>query len=107
MAKVSEFSFHWRHNCFEIRTNYKPDSRELSISLPVELVKYGPDGHCFTLAHFRETRDGYDLVFIGKRPFTHIESSEIHTIWTQLSAAHTMLDAYFKARTALDCEDDD
>jgi hypothetical protein len=49
--------------------------RHLFISEPhdrAEIVKWGSDNkerHCFTVAYWEKSKDGYNLKFVGNRPF--------------------------------------
>lgn len=101
------FDFHWRFGCFEIATvrekytndrfRYDNDSA-IRRAIPVELVKWD-EGHryCYVVAWWIRDDEGYELHFVGGRPFRDILPEEMAAIWPQLQAAQTMLDAYFDA----------
>lgn len=66
--------------------------------IPVKLVKWDEDHHyCYVVAWWICDDEGYKLYFVGGRPFRDISPEEMATIWPQLQAAQTMLDAYFDA----------
>lgn len=105
------FDFHWRFGRFEIATvrekytndefRYDNDSK-IRRDIPVELVKWDEDHRCcYVVAWWVRKDEGYALHFVGSRPFDDISPDEIATIWPQLQAAQTMLDAYFDATEIL------
>lgn len=101
------FDFHWRFGCFEIATvreKYTNDrfrydnGSAIRRAIPVELIKWDEGHHnCYVVAWWIRDDEGYELHFVGGRPFRDISPEEMATIWPQLQAAQTMLDAYFDA----------
>lgn len=103
----NDFDFHWKFGRFEIATvrerytnegfRYDNDS-PIRRNIPVELVKWDEDhASCWVVAWWVRSSEGYELRFIGGRPFHDIEPDEIAEIWRQLQVAQSMLDMYFEA----------
>lgn len=79
------------------RFRYDSDSA-IRRAIPVELVKWDEGHHhCYVVAWWIRDDEGYELHFVGGRPFRDISPEEMAAIWPQLQAAQTMLDAYFDA----------
>lgn len=102
-----DFDFHWKFGRFEIATvrerytnegfRYDNDS-PIRREIPVELVKWDErHAACWVVAWWVRKSEGYELHFVGSRPFADISPDEIGEIWTQLRAAQAMLDMYFAA----------
>lgn len=96
------FEFSWEFKNFAIRTmhkNYEDRNSPIRKDCPIELIKYLDDKHssCYVVAWFRLDDEGYELHFVGSRPFKDISADEMQSIWPQLQAAQKMLDAYFEA----------
>ena len=97
------FEFNWQYKDFEIRTKryYDRDGKEMGFPY-VELIKwymYKGRRTCFTLAYFHEDDEGFELHFVGDRPFEEIAEIDISPIWKQLWLAGEMLqDAWRKER---------
>lgn len=88
-----EFEFHWEYADFEIRTK-KAYHRDVPY---IELVKWETDSSgrrsCFTLAYwYSEGDDGWDLRFVGDRPWRYIAELDVSKIWKQLFLAQEMLE---------------
>ena len=97
-----DFNFSWKFKNFEIRTvhqDWRDRNSPLRKNCPIELVKYFDDNHssCYVVAWFELDDEGYELHFVGNRPMKDISADEMGSIWTELQAAQTMLDAYFAA----------
>ena len=93
-----DLNFSWNFKDFAIR-NYRNFKSEINTYYPIELVKYTDreHKHCYTVAMWWRDEEGYELHFVGSRPFDDISPDEIKTIWRQLQAAQKMLDEYFNA----------
>lgn len=107
MSTSKKFDFSWQFKNFEIRAlhqNRTDKSSSLQKNCPIELVKYFSEEHnsCYVVAYFAHNEEGYELHFVGNRPFKDISPNEMKSIWRQLQAAQKMLDAYHEA-----CQDDD
>lgn len=100
---VNDINFDWSFDEFEIRVRQdrrSNDEEDAPARLPIELVKWDEARkNCFTLAWWRATSEGYELQFVGARPFVEIGADDIAVIWPQLRAAQKMLDAYYEAWT--------
>ena len=96
---TSDINFNWRFDEYEIRVHQgRPADAGQTPRVPIELVKWDEaHGTCFTLAWWKATDEGYELEFIGSRPFENIDADDIAVIWPQLRAAQRMLDAYHEA----------
>lgn len=95
-----DFTFFWRFKNFAIRTvhqDWHDRNSPLLKNHPIELVKFFDDTYtkCYVVALFELNDEGYELHFIGDRPFKDIDANEIKEIWIQLQASQKMLDAYF------------
>lgn len=104
------FDFSWEFKNFKIETvhtDYKDKSSPLRKNCPIQIIRYFDDAHtsCYIIAWFKLDDEGYELHFVGSRPFENISPDEISTVWEQLQAAQKMLDAYFEA--CEHSEDDD
>jgi hypothetical protein len=60
----------------------------------LEIVKWIETStrHCYTLAIFRPTKEGYELGFIGNRPFDDKVSTDF---WTIAKMAQAILDLFW------------
>ena len=89
------FDFHWRFGCFEIATVREKYTNDR--------FRYDNDSAIRRAIPAWWIRDdeGYELHFVGGRPFRDISPEEMAMIWPQLQAAQTMLDAYFDATKIL------
>lgn len=99
----NNFNFNWTYKDFAIRTNYRDDANNIvNQNTPIELVKYNDSEHntCFTLAWFVLTKEGYELRFIGDRPFNYISTNDISEIWVQLLIAQKVLDLFYNLEIA-------
>lgn len=50
----------------------------------VELVKWNKD-HCFTLLYWKKEKKGFNITFIGERPFENIKEKDVMEIWRIMS----------------------
>ena len=103
MKKVNKnFDFSWQfknYGIHTVHTEWGNKDSPVRKDCPIELVRYFDDSHssCYTIADWALDDEGYELRFVGNRPFVDIEPEEMASIWKQLRAAQKMLDEYFKA----------
>lgn len=93
--------FRWRYQSYEIKAvpqrlaRLTPDEPNVTI----ELLKWDVDSQgkefCFTLAYFVKDDEGYDLKFVGDRPFEYIDQFDLPAVWEALQSAQKTLDAWF------------
>ena len=104
-----KLEFSWKYEDYELRAcptrlvRFKDDEPNSTI----DFVKWqtGADGKrsCFSLAYWRRDDEGYELKFVGGRPFVYIEPEHIEIIWKALRVAQKVLDAWFDMES-IDCD---
>ena len=101
----NNFDFSWTYKDFAIRTKHQNFTNDpVDKNRPLELVKYNDREHttCFTLAWFVLTKEGYELQFVGDRPFEYISPNDISEIWVQLMIAQKVLDLFYSLEISKD-----
>ena len=94
-----EFSFKYKD--YELRAcpkrlaRFSPDEPNETIDL-VKWDKSGDKPYCFSLAHWTRDKEGYELTFVGSRPFDHIDKEDVPILWTVLKQAQAVLDLFFE-----------
>ena len=72
----------------------------------IDFIKYDTDSngerYCYSLAYWRKDDEGYELKFVGDRPFKHIEPEDIEVVWKALRVAQKVLDGWFELEHMLD-----
>lgn len=58
--------------------------------------------YCYSLAYFKRGSEGYDLTFVGRRPFEDISKEDVVNIWSLLEMAQNVLDKFFEVGEELD-----
>ena len=58
--------------------------------------------YCYSLAYFKRDSEGYDLKFVGRRPFEFIAKEDIVNIWSLLEMAQNVLDKFFEVGEEID-----
>lgn len=96
------FNFEWEFKNYAIRTCHQiwgDKNSPIRKNCPVELIRFNDESHssCYTIAFWCRDEEGYELRFVGSRPFVDITADEMSSIWNQLRAAQKMLDEYFEA----------
>lgn len=97
-----EFSFKYKD--FEIKAcpkrlaRFTPDEENETINLVKWATRENGEKYCYSLAYFTQTSEGYELTFVGGRPFECIDIDDLKTIWLALSTAQKILDDYFCIR---------
>lgn len=93
-----EFSFKYKD--YELRAcprrlrRFSPDEPNETIDF-VKWNKSGNKPFCFSLAYFVRDSEGYDLKFVGDRPFEYIDKEDLPIIWDVLKQAHNILNMFF------------
>ena len=95
---TGELDFNWKYKNYELRacppSLVKLDSEEKNTT--IDFVKWsGPvtdeNRCCISIAYFVKTYDGYNLKFVGNRPFEYIESEDLLVCWNALKMASNLL----------------
>ncbi len=78
------------HNELEVRSLSTTDGDDKKF----EIVKWiqSDKPHCYTLAIFRPTKEGYELGFVGNRPFDDKVSTDF---WTIAKMTQAILDIFW------------
>ena len=98
---IGELDFNWKYKNYELKAcplslaRLTPEDKNTTI----DFVKWsGPitdtDRHCFSIAYFVKTNEGYDLKFVGNRPFNHIDSEDLAVCWDALKMASNLLNSW-------------
>ena len=93
--------FSWKYEDYELRACPKCLARfnDDEPNETIDFVKWTTDSsgkrYCFSLAYWRRYDEGYELKFVGGRPFDHINKEHIEVVWSALLAAQKILDAWF------------
>lgn len=100
MTVNSELEFSWKYKDYELRACpkhlarfYKDEPNET-----IDLVKWfecNGKRNCYSLAYFIRQGEGYDLRFVGSRPFKDIAAEDLPEVWEALKTAQAVLDAFF------------
>ena len=89
---TGELNFNWKYKNYELRacppSLVKLNSEDKNTT--IEFIKWNGDT-CFTLAYFLKGNGGYDLKFVGDRPFEHIENNDLLSCWKALKMAYNLL----------------
>lgn len=94
-----EFSFKYKD--YELRAcpkrlaRFSPDEPNETIDL-VKWDKSGDRPYCFSLAYWTRDKEGYELTFVGSRPFDNIDKEDVPILWSVLKQAQEILDQFFK-----------
>lgn len=93
-----DFSFKFKD--YELRAcpkrlaRFSPDEKNETI----DLIKWSGEEnnrYCFSLGYFQRESEGYSFKFVGDRPFKHIKSEDVPTIWEALKFAQEVLNNFF------------
>lgn len=101
MTVNSDLEFSWKYKDYELHACPKRLVRfyEGEKNETIDLVKWGEtwDGkrHRWSLAYFIRKEEGYDLRFVGNRPFEDIDPEDVPKVWEALKTAQAVLDAFF------------
>lgn len=101
MTVNSNLEFSWKYKDYELRACPKRLARfyEGEPNETIDLIKWFDRGEkrlCYSLAYFIRKEEGYDLRFVGSRPFEDIDAEDVPEVWEALKTAQAVLDAFFK-----------
>lgn len=111
-SSTENLSFSFRLGDIELRTKSLweidgatgkyAETNELDMKSPAEVVKWFDKGKnadgketCYTLLYWIRDSEGYDMRFVGNRPFIELTADEISTLWPIMDAMQKFLDALF------------
>lgn len=93
-----KLEFNRKISNIELRTCDK----HLSLSLPhdtIDVVQWHKDAdgepYCFSIAYFVRHDEGYNLKFVGARPFLYVADERVPELWEALHEAQKVLDGWF------------
>lgn len=101
MMTVNEnLEFQWKYKDYELKACPKRLVRysEDESNETIDLIKwFDHDGRrlCYSLAYFIRKSEGYDLRFVGNRPFEDIDTEDVPKVWEALKTAQAVLDAFY------------
>ena len=65
----------------------------------IDVVQWHKDADgkpwCFSIAYFVRCDEGFDLKFVGARPFMYVAEERVPELWEALHEAQKVLDAWF------------
>ena len=101
MTVNANLEFSWKYKDYELKACPKRLARfsEDEPNETIDLIKYFDyDGRrlCYSLAYFIRKSEGYDLRFVGNRPFEDIAEVDVLKVWEGLKTAQAVLDAFFR-----------
>lgn len=103
-----KLEFSWRYKDYELRACPKKLAR-FNANEPNETIDFvkwttNSDGaeYCLSLAYWCKNSEGYELKFVGDRPFKDIESEDLEIVWKALRVAQKVLDAWFDMENTIE-----
>ena len=96
-----EFNITWKYKDYELRKTAPLNDVEPYWEL-VKWNQYRGKATCFTFAYFKKDSEGWELKFVGNRPFEYIDTEDLFTIWEALKMTDTTLNNYFKINRTLE-----
>ena len=100
MTVNANLEFSWKYKDYELKACPKHLARfsEDEPNETIDLVKsfdYNGKRCGYSLAYFIRKSEGYDLRFVGNRPFEDIPAEDVLEVWEALKTAQAVLDAFF------------
>lgn len=102
-----KLEFSWKYKDYELRACPKRLAR-FNANEPNETIDFvkwttNSDGaeYCFSLAYWSKDSEGYDLKFVGDRPFKDIEPEDLEIVWKALRVAQKVLDSWFDMESTI------
>lgn len=98
---LGELNFNWKYKNYELRSRpqtlarINPEDKNVTIDF-VKWVNDDEKPYCFSMAYFEKDREGYELKFVGDRPFEHIEEEDLAVCWSALKMASDLLNNWFR-----------
>lgn len=96
---LGELSFNWKYKDYELRAcppslaRLKPEDKNTTIDF-IKWFNTNEKPYCISIAYFVKTNEGYDLKFVGDRPFEHIDSEDLSVCWCALKMASNLLNSW-------------
>ena len=98
---LGELDFNWKYKDYELRAcpasliRLSPDDKNTTINF----IKWsGPvtdkKRFCISIAYFIKGNEGYNLHFVGDRPFEHIANEDLAICWDALKMASNLLNSW-------------
>ena len=100
--------FNWEYKDYQLRAcpkrlvRFKDNEPNETIDLVKLDVDSNGERYCYSLAYWCKDNEGYELQFVGDRPFKHIEPEDIEVVWKALRVAQKVLDGWFELEHMLD-----
>ena len=97
-----KLEFDWEYKDYELRAcpkrlvRFEDDEPNETIDFVKWQVDSSGKRSCFSLAYQTKDSEGYELNFVGDRPFKYIESEDIEVIWKAMKVAQKVLDGWFE-----------
>ena len=107
MNNKQKLEFNWEYKDYALRACPKRLARfeEDEPNETIDFVKYDTDSngkrYCYSLAYWKKDNEGYELKFVGGRPFRYIESEDIEVVWQALRVAQKVLDGWFELESMI------
>lgn len=99
-----DLDFSFKYKDYEIRAcpkhlvRFRPDEKNVTIDVRKiqRAEREGEKDNCFSLAYFIRKSEGYELRFVGARPFKYIAPEDLKILWSALKHAQEILDEFFE-----------
>lgn len=101
MTVNANLEFQWKYKDYELHAcpkrlaRFSEDEKNVTIDL-VKWFEHNGRRCCYSLAYFIRKEEGYDLRFVGGRPFDDIAEEDVLEVWDALKTAQAVLDAFFR-----------
>ena len=101
MTVNSDLEFSWKYKDYELTAcpkrlaRFSEDEKNETIDLVKWCESWEGQRLCYSLAYFIRESEGYDLRFVGNRPFEDIDAEDVPKVWEALKTAQAVLDAFF------------
>ena len=102
-----KLEFSWKYKDYELRACPKRlvSFNDNEPNDTIDFVKWttSSDGtkYCFSLAYWSKYSEGYELEFVGDRPFQYIASEDLEIVWKALRVAQKVLDGWFDIESTI------
>lgn len=101
MTVNSDLEFSWKYKDYELKAcpkrlaRFSDDEKNETINLVKWSETWDGKRYCLSLAYFVRYKEGYELNFVGNRPFEDIAPEDLPKVWEALKTAQVVLDAFF------------
>ena len=103
-----KLEFSWKYKDYGLRACPKRLVR-FNANEPNETIDFvkritNSDGaeYYLSLAYWSKDNEGYELEFVGDRPFKYIEPEDLEIVWKALRVAQKVLDAWFDMENTIE-----